>query len=364
MNYPILPKKTRHLFALLMCTLTSFGVMSQSTPKFMRANLYMIPATGSKVLVDGNYTQYDNNYSNAVDIQDVWKMTNTGENFGIIREGYTLVMERRKEIPLTDTTFFRMWNLQPRNYQIEIIARNLSQPNLQGSLWDDYTRTSSLINMGDTTRINFTISSDPASYASNRFRMEYNTVYISSLPVIFSSINAYRKGAGAVVNWKIAVETDVAYYAIERASNGNDFEEIATQNAFNDGNSQNYFYYDRNLSRGSHVYRIKAVYRDRNFAYSENARTLVSSQIAETISVYPNPVTNKKVQIQFFNTETMKCRIAFINSSGKEIWSESLVVPAGANRSVQLPQHIPSGIYRCILSDATGIKESKTIIVL
>ncbi len=364
MYNPILPTKTRHILVLLMCTISSFNAVCQSTSKFMRANLYMVPATGSKVLVDGNYTQYDNNYSNAVDIQDVWKMTNTGENFGIIRDGYTLVMERRKEIPLTDTSFFRIWNLQPRNYQVEIIARNLNQPDLQGSLWDNFTRTYTDILLNDTTRINFTISSDPASYVSNRFRIEYSTVYISSLPVIFSSINAYRKGAGAVINWKIALESDVDYYSVERASNGNNFVEITRQEAFNDGNSQNYSYYERNLSRGNHVYRIKAVYRDGNYAYSEHARTMMNSQNAETITVYPNPVINKKVQIQFSNTETMKCRIAFINSNGKEVWSESAVVPAGANRTVQLPQHITSGVYRCILWDATGIKDAKTIIVL
>lgn len=347
-----------------MCSFASLIVVSQSTSKFMRANLYAVTSPTTKVLVDGNFTQYDNSYSNAVDIQDVWKMTNTGENFGIIRDGYTLVMERRKDIAMSDTSYFRMWNLQQRDYLLEIITKNITQPDLVGTITDAFSGTSTEILLNDTTRIAFTVTADPATYAANRFKMEYETVLRSTLPVVFSSISTSRKNSGILLNWKVSMEDNVDYYAVERSSNNNGFEQIATQDAINNGNSQNYTYFDRNIFRGNHIYRVKAVFRDGHFAYSENARALIIGQISETITVYPNPVLNKKVQIQFSNAEKMNCRISFINSDGKEVWSEKTTLPAGANRTVQLPQHIQSGIYRCIISDLSGIIDSKTIIVL
>jgi hypothetical protein len=85
----------------------------------MRANLFIVDNNGT-TLMDGNMTNYHNQYSNEVDGNDIWKMSNFGENFGIIRTSANLVNERRSLIAVNDTTYFRMWNMQLRNYRIPL----------------------------------------------------------------------------------------------------------------------------------------------------------------------------------------------------------------------------------------------------
>ena len=65
-----------------------------SAQESMRANLYIVDVNGL-TLVDGNLTNYNNIYSNNVDIYDGWKMANPGINFGILRSGFNLSVERR-----------------------------------------------------------------------------------------------------------------------------------------------------------------------------------------------------------------------------------------------------------------------------
>jgi hypothetical protein len=77
-------------------------------------NLFIVYNNGA-TLMDVNMTNYNNQYSNAVDGNDIWKMSNFGENFGIIRSSANLVFERRSLIAVNDTTYFRMWNMQLSN---------------------------------------------------------------------------------------------------------------------------------------------------------------------------------------------------------------------------------------------------------
>ena len=86
----------------------SFTVFSQQT---LRTNLFVVGADGSKTLMDGNMTIYDDIYCNCVNWEDALKMSNPGENWGLVRSGTSLAVERRKFIPETDTTYIRMWNL-------------------------------------------------------------------------------------------------------------------------------------------------------------------------------------------------------------------------------------------------------------
>jgi hypothetical protein len=151
------------------CALIFVSAVSFSQEN-MRANLYAVPATGSAILMDGNFTNYDNIYSNAVDWDDAWKMTNPGENFGIYRENVNLVVERRQEIGLTDTTFFKMWNMQQRSYQLQIITSNMSDPQLRASVIDSYLNTTIAVELNDTTFIPFTVTADAGSSSSVAFQ--------------------------------------------------------------------------------------------------------------------------------------------------------------------------------------------------
>ena len=170
--------------------LVSFTAFSQQT---LRTNLFVVGSDGSKTLIDGNMTIYDDIYCNCVNWEDALKMTNLGENWGLVRSGTTLAVERRKFIPETDTTYIRMWNLQQRNFVIEVIGQNLSKTDRIGYLRDNYNNINTLINLGNTTYVNFSVNSDSKTSAQNRFSIIFEKIVQAPTTVIFTSIRLLRK---------------------------------------------------------------------------------------------------------------------------------------------------------------------------
>src|SRR5664279_1839868 len=107
--------------------------------EIIRSNLYHVETDGTTNLLDGDLTQYDASYSNAVDGMDARKMSNFSENIGMLRGTSTLVIERRHTIDNADTIFYKMWNIRhEETYQLEFIASNLDHPGLLGYLEDSY----------------------------------------------------------------------------------------------------------------------------------------------------------------------------------------------------------------------------------
>ena len=143
---------------------------------------------GSKTLIDGNMTIYDDIYCNCVNWEDALKMTNRGENWGLVRSGTSLAVERRKFIPETDTTYIRMWNLQQRNFSIEVIGGDLSKTDRIGYLRDNYKNVNTPIDLGDTTYIDFSVSNDSRTSEQNRFSINFEKIAPVPISVIFTGI--------------------------------------------------------------------------------------------------------------------------------------------------------------------------------
>ncbi len=146
MKIQFYPTSLRLLFFIFIFA-TPVLVLAQPS---MRANLHIVAANGSTVLMDGNLTNYDSIYSNSLDMYDAWKMNNFSENFGILRSNSVLVIERRKNISVCDTTFFKMWNMQYRNYRLQIITKNFHQPGLTAYLLDKFLDTKTVVKINDT----------------------------------------------------------------------------------------------------------------------------------------------------------------------------------------------------------------------
>ena len=352
--------KLSGIFCLIWCILTSTTSFCQSG-EYMRANLYYIPSSGPRILVDGNFTQYDNQYSNDVDIYDVWKMTNLGENFGIIRNGYTLVMERRKVVPITDTTYFRMWSLQQKDYQMEIITHGCNHPDLNAYLEDSFTGTETQVLTNDTTRINFTVNALPGSSAPNRFILLYKTMAVSALPLVISSVNSHRNNMSIDVEWKVENESGISKYIIEKSSDGNNFTSLNQLNATN-SNTYSYSISDPSPFKGDNYYRIHAVTSDNRNIFSSVTKTRFTDQ--EMIAIYPNPVINKELNVSVDVAETGIYKINIYQVTGLQILSENRKVSSPTLLNVKLPANITPGLYNIIITSPSGSTQSKKVIVL
>ena len=161
--------------------------------KQLRTNLYVISG-GNSILLDGNLVQYNRDHSNGVDIKDGIKMNNSGENFGLSRDGKTLVVERRALIRQTDTVFYKLGQLKVRQYELEFIADRLQDPGLAAFLEDNYLHSSTPVGLNDTTRIIFSVINIPGSYAADRFRLVFRQVKPTVAVPVTSSDSKGKNG--------------------------------------------------------------------------------------------------------------------------------------------------------------------------
>ena len=169
-----------------------FRVISpSSSEQRIRTNLYEVNADGTASIVDGTLSSYSNIFSNIIDKNDAMKLTNFGENFGIVRDGKTLIVERRDAIG--DEINFKMWQMNQQGYQLEIIADNID-PNVSAFLQDKYLKTTTPLNVSGTTKVNFAVTGDVASAAENRFSIVFSKSSIVLNPALTIYPNPVSNG--------------------------------------------------------------------------------------------------------------------------------------------------------------------------
>lgn len=321
--------------------------LTATAQESMRANLYVV--SGSSVtLVDGSLTNYNNIYSNRVDVNDAWKMTNPGINLSVFREATDLVVERRSVYTDSDTTFFRMWNLPQYHYRLKLMLKNLNHPGMRGFMKDKYLQTEIPVGLNDTTYIDFYVNSDPASGAQDRFELIYGLSAIVTVPVDvnITSINASRKGKDILVEWKVVNEESIETYTVEHSTDGRNFSGSRNIEALNTPVAKSYQYTDVNAGDITHYYRVRATSKGGKIQQSPIARVNPSNSTAG-LNVYPNPVLNKTVQLQFTNQPAGKYQFTLLYNNGARQTLGTLEISENsANRSIALPAMLPAGIYR------------------
>jgi len=353
-------KKSLTLISLLLC-LGAFSNPTGST--LIRSCLFVAAPDGTTTLLDGDLTQYDSSYSNNVDGMDARKMSNFSENIGMIRGTTTLVIERRHTIENTDTIFYKIWNLSlTRNYQLQFNPANMLQPGLTAFLQDKYLNTSTPVSLTDTSFVNFSINSDPASSDVYRFRLIFTTVVGGALPITFTGEKAYQQNSAVNIDWSTATENNLKAYTVQRSADGNNFSEIGTVKA-NNLPASNYTYLDGAPLSGVGYYRIMTSGMDGNAKYS----TIMKVDIEKGISVmrvFPNPVVNKAINLQVVNEPAGQYLVKLINNFGQQVMSQQLQHPGGSGTVNMLPpQSIPHGIYHLEIIRPGGLKTSISILL-
>ena len=349
--------------AMILICLTQ--TLSTNAQVRMRANLHIVDANGT-TLMDGNMTNYNNIYSNAIDGYDIWKMSNFGENFGILRSTANLVVERRALITSTDTTYFRMWNMQQRNYRIQVIAEKLHNSNLMGFVRDSYLNQDFPIDLNDTTDINFTVNAQAGSAAADRFKLIYVNLGIAAgtLPVNFTGITASRKSNNIQLSFSVANEINMHQYVVQHSADGRLFKDITTIAPSGAGSSKTYQTFDVQTASAAHFYRIKGISIGGKEQYSVIAKVSAQSNLS-AIQVYPNPITGKSMQIELNNTVAGMHQLVAISNIGQRFVLPALKI-AGTQQmqTVQLPGSMAPGIYRLQVTAPDAKVFVKTIVVL
>src|SRR5882757_7038889 len=120
------------------------------------------------------------------------------------------------------------------------------------------------------------------------------------LPVTLYEIRAAQKPGGIEVLWKVAGESNMAKYEVERSIDGQNFTKIGEVASQNSPQSITYSLLDVNPNNGVNFYRLRLIDRDGSKRYSSIVRVDLSG-MNTGMSIYPNPVVNKQVTVQLNN---------------------------------------------------------------
>jgi hypothetical protein len=319
----------------------------------------------SFALVDGVSVNFDNSYSNNIDNNDAKKIINTFDNLSIKKINNNsvtnLVVERRALPTATDTIQLNLSGTRVGNYTFKTYASLLGSANVDAFLVDKFLQTSTALSLVNENSFPFSITADAASKAVDRFMIVFKQAVV--LPVQFIHIAAIKNiDKTHTVKWTIANEYNIQQYQIERSNNGNNFTSIGTTDVVsNNGNHATYQFIDTAPFTEKNYYRIKAIDISGTIQYSAIV-PLHTDAKQSAISVTPNPVANKCINIQFTN-KVGNYTLTLLGADGKTIQTTQAIIKNKNEVKTWIVNNIiASGNYVLQISNA-NIKEQIKIVI-
>ena len=329
-------------------------------PESFSVNLFFNEPNGYRRIADGVTVLFDNSYTPGLDNSDALEINNWDENIAIARDGKRLAIEGRPVILKKDTIPLFMNNMKQQAYEFEFTPAQFTNPGLKAELIDNFLNTRTLLSVVNTTVVAFTVSADPASKATDRFKVVFGS--FGGLAVDVLTIKAQAKNNGVQVEWTSKTETDMASYEVERSTFGTSFTKVNTTAAL--GNSStpvNYNWFDANPNMGTNFYRVKGIDKAGNVRYSSIVQVL-SGKGEPGIVVYPNPMQGSTFKMDMNNMAKGTYLLTLYNNMGQLVYTEQLVhdgIPV--TRTINLKTDIAKGAYQLQLS-GNAFKITQTIL--
>lgn len=325
----------------------------------LRISLLAKNADNSISVNDGALVLFDQAYSNNNDGLDMNKMLNFAENFGIYNNGELLALNKRQTINNKDTIEFRMSQMKPKSYQLELVMSDIAVPaGTAGFLEDLFLNTKAPVNFEDTTKYDFSITSNSLSASEDRFRLIFEP------SVNYLAVKGVLVENNIEVDWEIADELNINRYEIERADEGNVFSNIGIlkSNGNNPG-TVDYRWVDVNPASGNYSYRIKSISNNGIVAYSKPVNIKVYNR-TKAIAVINNPVNTNTIKLQLNDSKKGRYNIRLLNNDGQTITTSTIRYQGGsATVSVESSQDLISGSYQLQLISPENKSTSLKVIV-
>lgn len=320
----------------------------------LRTNLYGING-GSTYLADGTLHEFSDDFNPRVDGNDALKILNSADNFDISSNGKKLIIERTKIPTEKDTLFFDLTGVSKQAYRFEFVAKGWVHAGVDAFLEDSYLRTRTPILPEDTTIVNFKVDNNKGSYAANRFFITFknSTVTVPEALPMLVTFNATGKEHSATITWKVQNEQNLLRYEVERSTNGALFTSQYAFPAFNSGD-RNYLWNDSGLLPATYYYRLKSVDHKGKISYSEQVKVQIGDG-KRTITIYPNPIVNGIIHLQFINQPAGKYGIRLMNQLGQVIVAKQVERMNGSNtETLTWDYNLSHGIYQLEITQPDG----------
>jgi concanavalin A-like lectin/glucanase superfamily protein len=305
------------------------------------ATLSLHNADGSTSLTDGVVAQFNNAYCSCVDYVDAPKFSNIDEMFSLARDGKQLCIERRPEIVNKDTLFLNLKQMAQRDYEFNFTANLPNHPGIGAHVEDSFTHVHTPLNMSGTNTLDFTIGTDPASQAQNRFMVVFGALNITPA---YTNISATRAGNTVEVQWSLSNDNSMTGYALQKSTDGINYTTIYTTTALHNGNG--YSFIDTNPVAGVNYYRVLSTDNLNEESYSTVVSVTIAALDPTGITVYPNPIAGGQIGLSISNLPSGNYRYRLLSNLGQEVQTGSFTY-SGGNATVTIPlnKSITHGTY-------------------
>ena len=332
----------------------------------LRATLYSV-TTDSSTLLDGAMVNFDSAFSDNIDEDDILKMTNGSENVSIKKNAILMLAERRSGLAAKDTVQLNLTGVRVQSYKWSITADRLELNGKTAFLNDAYTNTVTPLNLNGVTNYSFNIVNIPNSYAANRFTIVFAQPAV--LPVSITSIAANRNSGRAnqvTVNWKVENEINIEKYDVEYSTNGLVFESFTSLAAALIGTNVGYTAQHNDATTADNFYRIKAISSGGQVQYSAIVKVAsLKTAAVQAISVYPNPVVDKIMNVQFQNQPSGIYSIKMFSQAGAAVYQNTLTITGNNQvKAMKLQNTITAGNYQMVVTSQAGKQLVSQVVVL
>lgn len=324
---------------------------TQDVTKTLRSQLHVV-INGEPMLLDGNAVQFSTHWSNDLDIHDAVKLNNTGENFGINRNGKLLSVERRNEIRFTDTIQFHMNQLNVNRYRIEFLPNHLNEEGLEAYLIDRHLNTETQLNLEEDSYYEFNaVATEPGSYQPNRFYVVFRKAEtIVAAPEIRAN-GSRNEDYSVNIRFEVNNENEVEHYEVERSKDGVRFTGVLTTTPAANNFNNTYALLDLGADKSALQYRVKLTTTNGRIFYSNVVHIDAVPNQPSQIRIYPNPITGRNIQVHAEEMEFGTYQAQLVSMDGKVIWTQPVRIQQ-AKQTITIPVggNVPSGKYMLVLT--------------
>jgi hypothetical protein len=181
-----------------------------------------------------------------------------------------------------------------------------------------------------------------------------STDAINPLPITLEYFKGRTMAGTNVLEWRTLAEINNDFFEVQRSTDGESYEVIATIEGSGTSNSPKFYQYiDQAPNGGINYYRLKQIDFDGTSSYSENIVRLENDASDQNIlfTLFPNPTTQDNIQMRVRdNKDGYPIVIKIHDMYGREVFAgEFIQEETETIHRIQPSTRLRSGIYMVVL---------------
>jgi uncharacterized protein (DUF1501 family) len=162
----------------------------------------------------------------------------------------------------------------------------------------------------------------------------FNTVVV---PLTGMELFARWDNEHAILDFEVLENDSYDRFIIERSVNGTDFSLVDTVVNTSNASKQKYSFKDNRINASVVYYRIKGISKQGEPSYSKIA-TLKNGNKQE-VRIYPNPVTNRTINLEFFESVNEDVQITIFGAIGEKLYYNQVNPRGNKVITFKVPNH-------------------------